>query len=158
MQGGDEATLEMALQETLIKKLKSFEKRLNDLETDVQLRLPSNSLGRGNSNLYDDPIYEALKQELEELKDEQFELVGRANEVDGLSDMEEDVDRLLFSMQNQALINLQDLDLRLKNLEDDMISSKGHYTNDGFELDASMLNIEHLMQTDQLEKILKLDS
>ena len=128
MQGGDEATLEMALQETLIKKLKSFEKRLNDLETDVQLRLPSNSLGRGNSNLYDDPIYEALKQELEELKDEQFDLVGRANEVDGLSDMEEDVDRLLFSMQNQALINLKDLDLRLKNLEDDMISSKGDYT------------------------------
>ena len=158
MQGGDEATLEMALQETLIKKLKSFEKRLNDLETDKQLRLPSNSLGMGDTNLYDDPIYEALKQELEELKDEQFDLVGRPNEVDGLSDMEEDVDRLLFSMQNQALINLQDLDLRLKNLEDDMISSKGHYTNDGFELDASMLNIEHLMQTDQLEKILKLDS
>jgi hypothetical protein len=51
----------MALQETLIKKLKSFEKRLNDLETDVQLRLPSNSLGRGDNNLYDDPIYEALK-------------------------------------------------------------------------------------------------
>ena len=61
MQGGDEATLEMALQETLIKKLKSFEKRLNDLETDVQLRLPSNSLGRGDTHLYDDPIYEALK-------------------------------------------------------------------------------------------------
>jgi hypothetical protein len=51
----------MALQETLIKKLKSFEKRLNDLETDVQLRLPSNSLGRGDTHLYDDPIYEALK-------------------------------------------------------------------------------------------------
>jgi len=48
--------------------------------------------------------------------------------------------------------------LRLKNLEDDLISSKGNYTNDGFEPDASMLNIEHLMQTDQLEKILKLDS
>jgi hypothetical protein len=138
--------------------LKSFEKRLNDLETDVQLRLPSNSLGRGDTNLYDDPVYEALKQELEELKDEQFDLVGRANEMEGLSDMEEDVDRLLFSMQNQALINLQDLDFRLKNLEDDLISSKGHYTNDGFEPDASMLNIEHLMQTDQLEKILKLDS
>jgi hypothetical protein len=61
MQGGDEATLEMALQETLIKKLKSFEKRLNDLETDKQLRLPSNSLGMGDTNLYDDPIYEALK-------------------------------------------------------------------------------------------------
>jgi hypothetical protein len=138
--------------------LKSFEKRLNDLETDVQLRLPSNSLGRGDTNLYDDPVYEALKQELEELKDEQFDLVGRANEMEGLSDMEEDVDRLLFSMQNQALINLQDLDFRLKNLEDDLMSSKGHYTNDGFEPDASMLNIEHLMQTDQLEKILKLDS
>jgi hypothetical protein len=92
------------------------------------------------------------------LKDEQFDLVGRANEMEGLSDMEEDVDRLLFSMQNQALINLQDLDLRLKNLEDDLVSSKGHYTNDGFEPDAYMLNIEHLMQTDQLEKILKLDS
>jgi hypothetical protein len=78
--------------------LKSFEKRLNDLETDVQLRLPSNSLGRGDTNLYDDPVYEALKQELEELKDEQFDLVGRANEMEGLSDMEEDVDRLLFSM------------------------------------------------------------
>jgi hypothetical protein len=92
------------------------------------------------------------------MKDEQFDLVGRENEMDGLSDMEEDVDRLLFSMQNQALINLQDLDFRLKNLEEDLISSKGHYNNDGFEPDTSMLNIEHLMQTDQLEKILKLDS
>ena len=92
------------------------------------------------------------------LRDEQLDLVGNGNEVDGLSEMEEDVDRLLFSMQNQALINLQDLDLRLKNLEDDMISSKGHYTNDGFDPDASMLNIERLMESDQLDKILRLDS
>ena len=38
--------------------------------------------------------------------------------------MEADVEVLLLSMQNQALINLQDLDKRLKNLEDDLKSSK----------------------------------
>ena len=66
MPNDDAKNLELALQQTLIEKLKAFEQRLNNLENDSDLRLPSNSLGK--EYIPDDPIYETLKQELEEIE------------------------------------------------------------------------------------------